>query len=98
MTDRPLDVREIAAGILDRVERSGAWASRLLEQHERRFTDRRDRGPYRQVDELTRVRGIGERTLERLRPFIRVGRRDQSRRAARAPPRPRAPPRSSTTP
>ena len=37
------DVRETAAEILDRVERSGAWASRLLETHERRFPDRRDR-------------------------------------------------------
>jgi len=40
---RPPDVRETAAEILDRVERSGAWASRLLETHERRFADRRDR-------------------------------------------------------
>ena len=40
---RPPDVRETAAEILDRVERSGAWASRLLETHEPRFTDRRDR-------------------------------------------------------
>jgi len=40
---RPPDVREAAAEILDRVERSGAWASPLLETHERRFPDRRDR-------------------------------------------------------
>ena len=40
---RPPDVRETAADILDRVERSGAWASPLLETHERRFPDRRDR-------------------------------------------------------
>lgn len=37
------DVRQTAAEILDRVERSGAWASRLLETHEQRFDDRRDR-------------------------------------------------------
>jgi len=37
------DVRETAAEILDRVERSGSWASRLLETHEQRFPDRRDR-------------------------------------------------------
>ncbi len=40
---QPPDVRETAAEILDRVERSGAWASRLLETHEQRFPDRRDR-------------------------------------------------------
>jgi len=33
----------MAAEILERVERSGAWASRLLETHERRLADRRDR-------------------------------------------------------
>jgi 16S rRNA (cytosine967-C5)-methyltransferase len=37
------DVRGTAAEILERVERSGAWASRLLETHERRLADRRDR-------------------------------------------------------
>ncbi|NIM01611.1 MAG: 16S rRNA (cytosine(967)-C(5))-methyltransferase RsmB [Acidobacteria bacterium] len=40
---RTPDVRATAAEILDRVERSGAWASRLLETHEQRFADRRDR-------------------------------------------------------
>ncbi|HJK93884.1 MAG TPA: helix-hairpin-helix domain-containing protein [Polyangiaceae bacterium LLY-WYZ-15_(1-7)] len=29
--------------------------------------------PFASVDELVRVRGIGPRTLERLRPMVRVG-------------------------
>jgi 16S rRNA (cytosine967-C5)-methyltransferase len=41
--DRSTDVRLAAVEILDRVERAGAWASRLLETHERTFADRRDR-------------------------------------------------------
>jgi len=41
--DRPSDVRDAAVEILDRVERAGAWASRLLETRERTLGDRRDR-------------------------------------------------------
>jgi competence ComEA-like helix-hairpin-helix protein len=29
-------------------------------------------GPFRSVDDLDRVKGIGERTVERLRPFVTV--------------------------
>ena len=39
----------------------------------RRIVEHRDRhGPFRTVDELLGVPGIGERSLERLRPFVRV--------------------------
>jgi len=41
--DRSTDVRHAAVEILDRVDRAGAWASRLLEARERTFADRRDR-------------------------------------------------------
>jgi comEA protein len=33
---------------------------------------RDNNGPYASVDELKNVKGIGKRTLERLRPYIRV--------------------------
>ena len=29
--------------------------------------------PYRSVDELTKAYGIGEKTLEKIRPYIKVG-------------------------
>lgn len=41
-------------------------AARIIES---RATD----GPFRTVDELARVKGIGPRTVERLRPFLAVG-------------------------
>lgn len=40
----------------------------------RRIVDSRAaEGPFQSVDDLTRVAGIGEKTVERLRPFLRVG-------------------------
>lgn len=33
-------------------------------------TDRETRGPFRSVDELSRVRGIGPKTIERMRPYL----------------------------
>jgi len=38
---------------------------------ERILIDRQDNGPFRSVDDLTRVKGIGKRTLARIREFIR---------------------------
>ncbi len=37
------------------------------------IADRIQRGPYRTVDELTRVRGIGPKSIERLRPHLTTG-------------------------
>ena len=34
------------------------------------ITERNTNGPFRDLDELTRVRGIGLRTLERIRPYL----------------------------
>jgi competence ComEA-like helix-hairpin-helix protein len=42
-----------------------ALAQRILD-------DRLKNGPYRSADDLDRVRGIGPKTLEKLRPLIRV--------------------------
>lgn len=32
--------------------------------------DRTERGPFKEIDDLLRVRGIGPRTLETMRPFL----------------------------
>jgi competence protein ComEA len=37
-----------------------------------RILDERTRGPFRSVDDLRRVSGIGVKTLEKLRPHVRV--------------------------
>ncbi|NCO40297.1 MAG: competence protein ComEA [Armatimonadetes bacterium CG_4_10_14_3_um_filter_66_18] len=34
--------------------------------------ERRANGPFRTVDELVRVKGIGEKTLEKLRKYVRI--------------------------
>ena len=39
----------------------------------RRVVDSREReGPFRSVSELSRVRGFGQVTLERIKPFVRI--------------------------
>ncbi|MGO9113509.1 MAG: ComEA family DNA-binding protein [Thermoguttaceae bacterium] len=38
---------------------------------ERIVQSREQRGPYADIDDLRRVRGIGARTLESLRPYLR---------------------------
>jgi comEA protein len=40
-------------------------AGRILE-------DRRERGRFRSVDDLMRVRGVGPKTLEKIRPYLRI--------------------------
>ena len=39
---------------------------------ERIISYRKDNGPFTSVDDLVNVKGIGEKKLERLRPFVRV--------------------------
>jgi competence protein ComEA len=34
--------------------------------------DRRQNGPFRSIDDLQRVKGIGPKTVERLRPWLRI--------------------------
>lgn len=34
------------------------------------ISDRLQRGPFRSVEELDRVQGIGQRTMDRLRPYL----------------------------
>ncbi len=78
MGDRP-DPRREAVRILDRVNRSGAYASVLLANAEPRFRDRRDRallhamvlGVLRRRSALDHVlQGISSRPLDRLTPGI----------------------------
>jgi len=62
----PLDLNRARAGDLELLPGIGPkLAQRILD-------DRSTHGPYRSVDQLVRVRGIGRRTLQRLRPLVRV--------------------------
>lgn len=62
-----LDLNTATAAELELLPRIGpALAGRIA-------TDRAARGPFRSVDDLDRVPGIGPRTVERLRPFVLAG-------------------------
>lgn len=57
---------------------NGTWVEFMLldgigEPLARRIVeDRERRGPFRSVDELTRVNGIGPSTLQKVRPFLTI--------------------------
>jgi competence protein ComEA len=38
------------------------------------IADERERAPFKSVDDLRRVHGIGAKTLDKLRPYVTVGR------------------------
>lgn len=62
----PLDLNAADAQTLERLPRIGpALARRIVE-------DREARGPFRAVDDLDRVRGIGPATVSALRPLVTV--------------------------
>lgn len=64
----PVDLNRATATELQRLTGIGpALARRILEL-------RRQKGGFRRVEELVEVRGIGPKTLERLRPGVRIGR------------------------
>jgi competence ComEA-like helix-hairpin-helix protein len=60
-----INVNEASAAELQRLPRIGPVLSQ-------RIIEERARAPFRSVDELRRVKGIGPKTLENLRPFVTV--------------------------
>ncbi len=65
--DSLVDLNRATPEALERLPRIGpAVARRIVE-------DRTRNGPFRRVDDLRRVKGIGEKTLEKLRPFVKAG-------------------------
>lgn len=61
-----LDLNRARAEDLERLPGVGPVLARRIAAHREQY------GPFRSVDELLAVRGIGERLLERLRPRLRV--------------------------
>ncbi|MDQ3031688.1 MAG: helix-hairpin-helix domain-containing protein [Myxococcota bacterium] len=60
----PLDVNQADAAALEALPRIGpSLARRIIE-------DRDTRGPFRDVDDLDRVRGIGPATVEAIRALV----------------------------
>ena len=63
----PIDINTAGADELVALPGIGpVTAARIIE-------DRQNRGPYRRVDDLLRVKGIGPKKLARIRPHVRVG-------------------------
>jgi competence protein ComEA len=60
-----INVNEASAAELQRLPRIGPVLSQ-------RIIEERNRARFRSVDELRRVKGIGPKTLENLRPFVTV--------------------------
>jgi competence protein ComEA len=63
----PLDVNRASATELQEIPGIGPTISR-------RIIETRRRRPFASVDDLRRVKGIGAKTLARLRPYLTVGR------------------------
>jgi comEA protein len=62
-----IDLNRATAGDLERLPRVGPALARRIVEH------RDQHGPFRRVEDLRRVKGIGEKTLERLRPMVKAG-------------------------
>jgi competence protein ComEA len=62
----PIDINRADVTELRRLPGIGAVLSQ-------RILDARNKGPFKSVDELRRVPGIGAKTLDKLRPYITVG-------------------------
>lgn len=73
--DRPESVSAALSPLLDLNSATAAQLESLPMIGPRRaesiVADRARRGPFRSVDDLGRVHGIGPRTIERLRPFVK---------------------------
>lgn len=66
-----IDLNRASAGELQLLPRIGpALARRIVE-------DRAARGPFASVEDVARVRGIGPRTVELLRPYAMVSREER---------------------
>lgn len=67
-----IDLNAADTATLELLPRIGpALARRIAE-------DRAARGPYRSVEDLDRVPGIGKRTIELLRPHVTIGRQSEN--------------------
>jgi competence protein ComEA len=63
---QPVDLNTADAAALTKIPGIGpATAQRIIEWREQS-------GPFRQVEDLMKVKGIGEKSLEKLRPYVKV--------------------------
>jgi competence ComEA-like helix-hairpin-helix protein len=62
----PIDINKATGEELRKLPRIGEKLSQAI-------LDERTKAPFKSVDDLHRVHGIGQKTIDNLRPYIRVG-------------------------
>ena len=62
----PIDINKASAADLRELPGIGPKLSQAI-------VDEREKAPFKSVDDLRRVHGIGAKTLDRLRPYVTVG-------------------------
>ncbi|MGQ9560976.1 MAG: ComEA family DNA-binding protein [Candidatus Oleimicrobiaceae bacterium] len=64
---RPVDINRASAAELEKLPHIGpALAQRIVAYREQW-------GPFRSIEEIKQVKGIGERTFARIRPYLTIG-------------------------
>lgn len=64
----PIDINEAGEEALIAIPGIGeATAERIVSWRE-------EHGPFRRVEDLMKVRGIGEKSFQKIRPYVKVGR------------------------
>jgi len=62
-----VDINSASADELATIPGIGqALASRIVEMRDKE-------GPFRKIEDLLKVKGIGEKSFEKLRPYVRIG-------------------------
>jgi comEA protein len=65
--DAPVDLNNASAAELQSVPGIGkVTAQRIVEWREKH-------GPFRRAEDLMKVKGIGEKSFDKLRPYVKVG-------------------------
>jgi competence protein ComEA len=75
----PMDLNHAGAAELASIPGVGETLAERIVLH------RQAHGDFRSVEELRKVKGVGEKTLERMRPFVRVGTYTEAAPPAPAP-------------
>jgi competence protein ComEA len=64
--DNPIDLNRATAQDLTQLPGIGeAIAKRIVDFRE-------EHGPFKRVEDLMKVKGVGEKSLEKIRPYVRV--------------------------
>jgi competence protein ComEA len=63
---QPIDINAASEQELVAIPGIGEATARLIVEW------RKEHGPFRRVEDLMKVKGIGEKSFEKLRPFVKV--------------------------